>query len=484
MALIIGNPQRSFGEEFGQSLAGGLNKYASKKLEQLHFSDALKQNNYSDAQIALLNQLAPKDRLEALQSLSPGGRGQQQQEQQQVQQQPQSESQASGLMNRIQGLGEKPQPLSQSEAMQAFNDNKLNQMGMGGQQQQGAGPSVDVQTLLNEAAKQGMTLTDEQKQKLARKVQEIYSDQGKRKALEEDVMKYVNQQQARQGNTQQQGQSALQEPLQSGSPFKKPLSAADRIAQQRLGVSERKELQREKEHAFSATANLRKEIGDKAKAARDRLEDIKLQRQLDDSGKLDSAGYVEFLKRADLDIPALLNPESQLYNKIAQGYQRDAKTLYGGQVTNNEIDQLMRAVPTLSSSRKGRQLLYPVLERFQDDQIAYENAEKAIIKENRGVPPLDLQEQISDRIAPMMKKNAEKVRAEIQRIVKYVEDDENPLTTALQATAGELVGGLKKAVPGAAKGALKGAVAGSFIPGLGTTGGAILGGLGGASGLI
>ncbi len=240
MALQILNPQRSFGEELGRSLSSGLSRLADSKLQQLHFSDALKQSNYSDAQIALLNQLPANQRLEALQSLSPAGRGQQQLSQQ-MQQQQQPDSQAAGLMERMQGLGGQPQQLSQQEAMQAFNDNKLNQMGLGGQQKQGAGPSADVQTLLNEAARQGMTLTDEQKQKIGRKVQEIYSDQGKRKALEDDVMKYVAQQQGQQQQAQGQAQPALQGQDQNRPIFKKPLSTTDKIAQEGLEIKKRKE---------------------------------------------------------------------------------------------------------------------------------------------------------------------------------------------------------------------------------------------------
>jgi hypothetical protein len=474
MALHIAPPQRSIGEEFGRNLATGIGQLASTKLQQMRLANALKQNNYSDAQIALLSEIPENKRLEALQSLAPAGREEEQSPLQRLEEQ-QPNSELESLLQRSQELGQKPQQLSQNDILQALQEAQQNKLGMG---QKVAGPGSDYQALLGEAQRQGMDLSDEQKQKLARKIQDIYADQNKRKALEDDVLKYVKTQGGQQEN--QKRNIAFKEPLKSQSPFKKPLTTAERIAQETLDLKREEAGLKHKEFFYKSTAKTREAINAKAEAARRRKEEIAEQRNLNRSGKLDTPGYVEFLKRADLDIPALLSPESQEYLKIQQGYLRDAKTYFGGQVSGYEIDQLLKGIATLSNNSQGRERIFAAMDKLADADIAYQTAMKEVIRQNPDILPLDLDEQISDRIGDKLKKIGKEFKANIKEIEALNLKEQNPLITALQAGAGELVGAAKKALPGAAKGAAAGALAGSAVPGLGTGAGALLGGLYGA----
>lgn len=231
------------------------------------------------------------------------------------------------------------------------------------------------------------------------------------------------------------------------------------------------------EKRFAATKEYRNAINNRAEAALRRKEDIEEQRALERSGKLDTPGYVEFLQRSGLDVPALLNPESQEFNKIVQNYLKDAKSLYGSQVTQYDVEQLLKAVPTLSNSRKGRERVLAALDRYADGELAYQQTVKQIMRENKGVPPLDLQEQVSERIGPKLKQIGKKFKEEIRKIQKMNIEEENSLVTAGQAILGNVVGGLGKKIPNAIKYGALGAGAGSALPGLGTGTGAGLGAL-------
>lgn len=460
----------------GQGLGAGIQELTSRKLGELReretenrLYNTLLEAGYSPQQ-ATVGKLLGQKGLERLLETAPEGNAQQQQSlSQRMNPQQQQQSQIQNLESLLaQSQKQTPQVGAFETAKEIGTTNLQSLLGKEGQQGQELAP-INANDLINQARAAG--LNPSSPEKWAQKIDQINQNAELRRAYE-PLLQQLKQQ------AQQQPQQEMQ---QRQALLKKKLTEAEK---QNLEFKTGKEAQRQKEHAFSQTEKIREAINERARSARDRKEDIALQRDLDESGKLDKAGYVEFLERAGLDIPALLSPESQLFQKTQQAYQRDAKALYGGNVSNFEVDQLLKGIPTLSSSKKGRMLLYPALDRFQDDQIAYQDAMKKIIKENNGIPPLDLNEQISDRIEPVMKRNAVKLRYQIKKIIEYVKDDENPVITALQATAGETVGGLKKAVPGALKGAVKGGIAGSFIPGLGTTGGAILGALGGGTGII
>src|SRR5579859_5047227 len=128
---------------------------------------------------------------------------------------------------------------------------------------------------------------------------------------------------------------------------------------------ERKLAQKEKAERFKITATERKEIADRAKSARQQLHDLDRMEELEKTGKLDTPGYVEFLKRSGLDIPALMNPESEEFQKLAAGFLRDAKSVFGARVSNYEIEQFLKTIPSLSQSPEGRKRVIANLKYLQ-----------------------------------------------------------------------------------------------------------------------
>jgi len=213
------------------------------------------------------------------------------------------------------------------------------------------------------------------------------------------------------------------------------ISPSERI---KINQKERQLAQAEKTAALNETRKLREEIYQKAQAARQNLHDLDEMESLQETGKLDTPGYVEFLNRSGLDIPSLMNPESQEFQKIAYNFMRDAKSVFGSRISNMEIENFLKTIPSLSQSNSGRSRVIANLKYISRAHLAYNDAMKEVIKENKGVPPDDLNTQIDDKIDKKLEAISKKFKKDLS---KPVPQEQPRLTTALQAIAGSLIGG-------------------------------------------
>lgn len=238
----------------------------------------------------------------------------------------------------------------------------------------------------------------------------------------------------------------------------------NRMAQenQKAALEERKQRHKEEQAAKGELLQKHKFAKPEIKSARDEatsakraIEDLNRMGELEKEGKLDTPGYVEFLKRSGLDIPALLNPGSEEFQKIAANFIGGAKTAIGGRITNFELEQFMKTIPSLSQSPEGRKRVIANLKRINNAKVAYYDEIKKILKEHPEGPPLDLLEEVDDRIGTKLEKISEQFKKDL---LKPVPQGQNRLITGLQAAVGSVLG-----VPGAILGGL-----GSIGKGLGS----------------
>lgn len=229
--------------------------------------------------------------------------------------------------------------------------------------------------------------------------------------------------------------------------------------------------QRERLEAFKQTKAERKEFIDKARAAKQNLGDLNRLEELETQGEgLASAGLVEFLKRADLDIPALQGANAEEFNKLTTNFIKNAKSYYGSRVSNFELESFIKTIPSLTQSPEGRKRVIAQLKNIARLEEAAGKASKKIIKENGGVPPLDLYERVDDVLDKKATKFANKLRKDLARSVPAAQ---NKLLTAAGAIGGELLnklkspgtilGGLAGGYLGGPSGAAKGALTGAGI---------------------
>lgn len=181
-------------------------------------------------------------------------------------------------------------------------------------------------------------------------------------------------------------------------------SPHERREKEKLELKKQQLASQEKLAAFKETKPERKEILNEAKAAKDTLARLDRMDELSKKGKLDSPIYLEFLKKSGFDIPALTSPDSQEFRKLEVDFLRDAKNIFGSRVTNYEASQFLKAIPSLSQSKEGRDRVIRNLKLLNEGKLARADALKDILKENKGTPPLDLAEQVEERVAPKIDK--------------------------------------------------------------------------------
>ena len=203
------------------------------------------------------------------------------------------------------------------------------------------------------------------------------------------------------------------------------------------GLFEKGLSEKEKAERFKQTKEYRESILNARKLARSDLKDLNRLEELSESGKLDTPGYIEFLKESGFDIPALMNPESEEFFKIQQSFLKNAKQYFGGRVSNYEVEQFLKTIPSLSQSPEGRSRVLSNLKYVARGAEEYYKAYEDILRQNKGVPPYDIQEQVERKIDKRLDKIAEQFKKDVS---KPVPKGQNKIITALQSGAGKVAG--------------------------------------------
>ncbi len=235
-----------------------------------------------------------------------------------------------------------------------------------------------------------------------------------------------------------------QDQFQEGAISTKGLSRGSAVQlanlamkKQKLSQQERKMSQEERLSRFKETKDIRKEIFEKSRAARQNITDLDRMTELESKGKLDTPGYVEFLKRSGFDIQALMEPDSEEFEKVKAGFLKNAKQIFGARISNFELEAFLKSIPSLSQSPEGRKRVIANLKRFNQMDLAYNHSLREIMKKEKGVPPLDLMERLDKKV----EKKAVAISDQFKKdLLRKVPKGQNKFITALQATAGSVVG--------------------------------------------
>jgi|GEM_PF-3398871 len=249
----------------------------------------------------------------------------------------------------------------------------------------------------------------------------------------------------------------------------------------KLGLEQQKIARKDRSEARAESKVYRDELRHKAKAAKETLESLERFEELEKEG-LPGAGYVEFLKNANLDVPALIGAPAEEYNKIAANFIRNAKAVFGARLTDTDLEQFLKTVPSLSNSPEGRKRINANLKRIAQLEVIESEAAKDIIKENGGEVPFDFAEKVDERVDKKRESVYKQFKADLK---KKVPEGESALATSLLSGAGKLIGSATSGgLKGAARGAVAGAAWGRYAGGPGALAGGGLGALAGLTGII
>ena len=99
-------------------------------------------------------------------------------------------------------------------------------------------------------------------------------------------------------------------------------------------------------------------------------------------------------------------PDTEEFEKLSAGFISGAKAVFGSRITDSDLKHFMQTVPTLSNTDAGKRAIIKNIQLANKGIELKAKAMKAIIKENGGMRPVDLQIQVEDRVAPQLDKLA------------------------------------------------------------------------------
>lgn len=137
----------------------------------------------------------------------------------------------------------------------------------------------------------------------------------------------------------------------------------------------------------------------------------------------------------DILIPQFASPEAQRYLKTINDFTKNAKDSYGARVTNFDIQQFLKRLPTLANSEEGRRQLGRQLTIMNNINLAREEELQSVIDEHGGIRNIDFDE--AERIAD--KRSASKVAG--------LKKEFSSIGNSLDKSYGRELSELKKLVP-------------------------------------
>ena len=133
-------------------------------------------------------------------------------------------------------------------------------------------------------------------------------------------------------------------------------------------------------------------------------------KELDKKGDLQNPLLYSIMNKMGLDIPALRSADSQELEKLSNDFLKSAKNVFGARLTNFDVETFFKTVPTLSQTKEGRSRVIRNLQLFNEGAVVREKTMREILKEHNNVPPMDLAEQVEERMAPKLDKIAQEFK--------------------------------------------------------------------------
>lgn len=202
-------------------------------------------------------------------------------------------------------------------------------------------------------------------------------------------------------------------------------SPQEKRERKKLELAERQAALKEKESNFKETKEYIKTLKDKEKASKEA--NLRLQRmeKLIDKGNLPNAALWSSLSKLENApfISGLTAPLAELlkgglkwysgnpadieeFEKLSSEFVKNAKQYFGSRITQKEVEMYMQTVPTLMQTDKGKKKLIENIRSLNELSEIEAKAARSIIKENKGIPPIDIEQQVQDRIGNKLDKVA------------------------------------------------------------------------------
>lgn len=159
---------------------------------------------------------------------------------------------------------------------------------------------------------------------------------------------------------------------------------------------------REKTLKFKDTKDFRKDILLKQKAAQESTARLDKMQILNDRDNLINPKFAVMMEKIGLGDPAWKNADSQEFEKLSNDMFKNIKDIFGARITNIEVQSYEKTIPTLLQTKEGRSRVINNLRIMDESAEIRANAMTDIIDENNGVPPSNIDHQVTKRIQPQL----------------------------------------------------------------------------------
>lgn len=139
-------------------------------------------------------------------------------------------------------------------------------------------------------------------------------------------------------------------------------------------------------------------VNKEAQGAKENDARLQKMKTLIATGKLTNPAFAGLLKTLNkgvfgfgIDLSGLLNKESQQFDKLSADFIKGAKNVFGSRITDNDLNQFLKTIPSLTQSNEGKIAIINNLEAFNKASELRKQVATALIKENGGRTPANLE---------------------------------------------------------------------------------------------
>lgn len=212
----------------------------------------------------------------------------------------------------------------------------------------------------------------------------------------------------------------MQQPFAQQQPMNAREALAGGIQTPQMRQSERQFGEKMKVQYHQATEKVRNEIRKASQSADQDIAQLGKLRRLSEANKLPNDKVYKILDTMGMsDVGSLVGADAQEFNKIITDMTGKLKDRYGAKVTNFELGTFLRGIPSLLQTPEGRSRVINDLQLLAKIPQERYNMMRQIIKENGNVPPLDIAEQVEDRLKDYKKQIFDKYQEYGEDIPQY-----------------------------------------------------------------
>lgn len=210
-----------------------------------------------------------------------------------------------------------------------------------------------------------------------------------------DMFKQAQQQPQQQlgQNLEAQRRNALIDAMTS--PEEKRRQSKEKRDIDKLSMLGEKQQFAEKKFGYEQTKKYREEVEKMGEEADHTLALLGRQKELNKKGNLPHPAQTQFLRNFGMEWA--LNPDAQEFGGLEKEFLKGARSIFGGRVTNFEMSQFLRGIPTLMQSKEGRGRIIKNLDIMARLKKLKSETTNKILK-NHEYPPANLQELVSDKM--------------------------------------------------------------------------------------